>query len=150
MKNPCSYSICKSSKSVFWGYLPYFIFSNNRSIKVTFHYSYFLFEYYWCIEPYFTLYQLLLLFRYIIHQVLLFGVFVIIFSSLIVDLFVHIDRISVHWSRKLSLGVLSNFLWDVSKMYIRIYFPRRFVEGRVEGAGWVFRLVCFNLLLCFI
>ena len=34
------------------------------------------------------------------------------------------------------------------KLEIRIFSPRRFVEGRGEGDGWVFILVSFNLLLC--
>ena len=42
--------------------------------------------------------------------------------------------ISVCWSWKLSWGVLENFQWDLSKMDIHIFFPRRFVEGRGEGA----------------
>ena len=31
--------------------------------------------------------------------------------------------------------MLENFHWDVSKPDTRIFFPRRFVEDRGEGAG---------------
>ena len=79
-----------------------------------------------------------------------FGVLLIIFALLFFDFFVCIHRISVHWSWNFSLGVLPIFLWGVSKPDIWICFPRRFVEGHGEGYGWVFRLVHFNLLLCFI
>ena len=34
--------------------------------------------------------------------------------------------------------MLENYLWGVSKPDIQIFFPNRFVEGRGEGAGWVF------------
>ena len=78
---------------------------------------------------------------------LFFAVSVIIFASLIVDLFLSINRISVHWSWSLSLGVLENFLWAISKPDINILFPHRFVEGSGEGGGWVFILVCFNWLI---
>ena len=48
----------------------------------------------------------------------------------------HIYCISVHLSWNFSSNVLENFQWVVSKPYIWICFPRRFVEGRGEGAGF--------------
>ena len=51
---------------------------------------------------------------------------------------------------KLFLGFIADFLWAVSKPDIHICFPCRFVEGLGEGAGWVFRFFCCNLLLYFI
>ena len=70
-----------------------------------------------------------------------------IFLSLIVDLFVHINWISVHWYWNLSSGMLETFLWDVSKAAIGICFPYMFVGGLGEGYGWVFRLVHINWFL---
>ena len=64
--------------------------------------------------------------------------------------FFRINRIRVHWSWNLSLGVLENCPWDLSKPDINICFPRRFIEGRYEGAGWVFIIVRFNWLLLLI
>ena len=46
--------------------------------------------------------------------------------------------------------MFANFMWAVLKPDIRICFSHRFVEGRGEGAGWVFRLVHINLFICLI
>ena len=56
----------------------------------------------------------------------------------------------VHWSWNLPLGVIVICLWAISKPDIHICFPCRFVEGRYDGAGSLFRLSCFNWLLCLI
>ena len=63
----------------------------------------------WCLELQFNRYKLLLFLRFIIRQLLFFGVLVVIFASLIFDLFVCIDSINVHWSWNLSLGVVEIF-----------------------------------------
>ena len=47
-------------------------------------------------------------------KLLSFGVLVFIWASLVVELFVHVDRIRVHWSWNLSLSVIENN-WAVSK-----------------------------------
>ena len=125
------------------------MFSNDRLIELTFHFFCF-FNHYWFLKLQFNRYNLLLFLLFIICRLLFFGVLVIIFASFIVDLFVRIYWIRVHWSWNLSLGVLANFLWAVSKPDMRIFFPCKFTEGYGEGAGWVFRLVCFNWLLCLI
>ena len=126
------------------------MFWNDHSIELTFHCFYFIFEYSWFIELQFNRYKLLLFILFVICQALFFGVLVIVFLSLIVDLFVRIYCISEHWPWNLSLGVLENFLWDVSKPDIHIFFPSSFVEDHVEGDVWLFRFFCFNLLLCLI
>ena len=41
------------------------------------------------------------------------------------------DQISVRWSWNFSLGVIENFLWAVSKSYIRIFFP-----PQIFGKSW--------------
>ena len=46
-------------------------------------------------------------------KVLYFGVLFLIISSLIVDLFVCVYRISFHWSWYFSWGLIENCLWDV-------------------------------------
>ena len=79
-----------------------------------------------------------------IIKLLLFGVLVIIFELLIVDLFFRIDQISVHLSLNLYPGMIVNCLLDIPKPDIAICFPCRFVEGRGESAVWVFILVFFN------
>ena len=124
--------------------------SNDRLIRQSFYSFYCLFNYSWSIKIQLKWYKLLLFLWVFIHQLLLFGVFVIISALLIVDLTVHIDRISVNWSWNSSLGVIANFLLVISKPDIRIFLHRRFVEGHGKGVGWVFRLVCFNWLLFFI
>ena len=86
------------------------MFSNDCMIEQTFNYFSFLFEYFWFLELQFNWYKLLLFILYIIHQVFFFGFLVIIFASLIVDLFFGIDLISVHWSWNLSLGFLEKNL----------------------------------------
>ena len=83
-------------------------------------------------------------------EVLFFGVLVFIFAPLVVGIFFCANRIRDHWSWKFSSGVFENCLWAVFKPDIHIFSPCRFVEGRGEGSGWVFRLVHINLSLCFI
>ena len=95
-------------------------------VELNFHCFYFIFFSSWFIELYFNFYRLLLFIRFIICQVLLFGVLDIIFASFIVDLFVRIDHISVCWSWNLSSCVLENCPWDVSKPDIQICFPFKF------------------------
>ena len=89
-------------------------------------------------------YKLLLFLSFFIFQLLLNGVLFIIFVSSMFGMFFCIDWISVHWSWNLSPDVIANCLWDVSKLYIRICSPRRFVEGCGEASGCVLILVCFN------
>ena len=105
------------------------------------------FGYYWMIKLKFKLYKLQKFLWFIIHQVLVFEVLIFICKSLIIDLFVCINWNSTNLSWNLSLDVLANCLWDLSKPDIQTCFPRMFVEGRGEGAGWVFRLVHINLFL---
>ena len=45
-----------------------------------------------------------------------------------------------YWN--LSLGLIANFQWAVSKPYIKICFPRRFVGGCGEGAVFCYRVCC--------
>ena len=126
------------------------MFSNYCSIKLKFNYFYIFFYHYWYLELQLNRYKVLLFLRLFIHKVYLFGVLVIIFVLIIVNQFFYIDMIRFHWSWNLSLGVISNCLWDISKPDIWIYFTHRFVEGRDKGYGWVFRLVRFNLLILLI
>ena len=55
-----------------------------------------------------------------------FGVLVIIFVSLIFDLFVRIDQTSFHWYWNFPLGELENCLWALSKPDIGVLFPCSF------------------------
>ena len=52
----------------------------------------------------------------------------------------HIYWIRVHWSWNLSLGVIANIQWAVSKPYIQICVYHRFLEGRGEGDVFLFHL----------
>ena len=121
--------------------------SNDCSVKLIYHYFYFIFDYFWFLRLRFNRYNLLLFPWFIIIKLLLFGVLVIIFALLIVDLFVCIYWIRINLSWNLSSGVIECFLWTISKPDIHHWSPFRFVEGRGEGAGWVFRLVHFNWLI---
>ena len=58
-----------------------------------------------------------------------------------------IDRIRTHWYWNLSLGVLENFLWAISKPEIHVCLPWRLEEGCGEGTSWVFILVHVNFVL---
>ena len=98
----------------------------------------------------FNRYKLLLFLRFIICQIFLFGVLLFICSTYIVDVFVSTNRISVHWSWDLFLGVLETFMCDEFKPDILICYLHRFVEGHIKGAGCVFRLVHINWLHCLI
>ena len=120
---------------------------NYRFIVRTLHYFYIVLDYSWFLELHLNRYKLLIFLQLFIHQVLFFGVLVTIFASLIVDLFVRIGQIIVCWYWNLSSGVISNCLWYVYKPDIQIFFPYRFVEGRGEVSGWVFRILCFNPVL---
>ena len=62
-------------------------------------------------------------------------IFLYILGSLIIDLFVCGNRISLHLYRNFPSGVIKFFVWIVSKPEIRICFLHRFVESRVEGTG---------------
>ena len=122
VNNLCLYSIGKSSKSEFWGNFPYFMFSNDHSIKIILHCLYFLFYYYLCLEIQFNQYKLLLFLWFIILQLLLFVVLVIIFALFIFDLFVLIDHISIHWSWNMAnfffMDWNKNMIYAVQEMYI--------------------------------
>ena len=48
----------------------------------------------------------------------------------------HIYWIRVYWYLNVFSGVLSNFQRDISKPYIWICFPYRFVEGCGEGSSF--------------
>ena len=61
----------------------------------------------------------------------------------------HIYWINIRWSWKLSSGVLENFQWDVSKPYIRICFPCRFVEVCGKGAGFFISPSVVNIFIGF-
>ena len=63
------------------------MFSNDRSIKPTFHYFYIVFYYYWFLEIQFNQYKLSLFLSLFIHQVFYFVIFIIILALFIVDLF---------------------------------------------------------------
>ena len=93
------------------------------------------------------IYKLSLFIWIFIHQLFFFNALVIIFASFIIDLFVCIDQIIVRWSWNLFLGTIANCLWSVSKQYIWIFLPQRFLEGFKKGGCWVFRLVLFNWFL---
>ena len=62
----------------------------------------------------------------ILFRLLFFGVLSFMILFLIVDFFVCINRIRVHWYWYLSLGVIINCLWAVSKFSIQIWFPTGF------------------------
>ena len=85
--------------------------------------------------------------RLFIHQLFFFGALAclikISFKSFVQAFFCwfltcvyHIYWINIHWYWNLSAGVIANCKWAVSKPYIRIYFPSRFLEGRGRGAGF--------------
>ena len=57
--------------------------SNNRLIKLTFHYFYIIFDYSWFIELNLNQYMLLLFLWLFIHHFFFFGVLVVIFASLV-------------------------------------------------------------------
>ena len=84
---------------------------------------YFLFYYSWFLEQQLNRYKLILFPWLFIHQVFFFVVLFFILAPLIIGLFVCIDLIGIHWSWHLSLGVISNCQWDVSKPYIQISPP---------------------------
>ena len=117
---------------------------------------YIVFNYSWFIELQLNQYNILLFVRLFIHQVLLFRIFNIPFK-IIIQAFLcwflncvhHIYWISVHWSWNLSLGVIPNFQWDVSKPDICICFPCRFVEGLGEEAVFKIAPVSINTLIGF-
>ena len=119
----------------------------NRTDLSIFSHS---FDYALFLELQFNQYKLLLFLWFIIIQLLLFCFSVIILASMVVDLFVCIHRIKVHWYWSLSSVVLEHCLWGVLKPDNWILFPCRFLEGCGEGTGWVFRLVCFKWFLCLI
>ena len=64
--------------------------------------------------------------RYFFLRYCSLGLYFLIFASLIVDLFVRINRISVHWYWNLSPCVLEKFLWAISKPDIQISSPAGF------------------------
>ena len=130
--------------------MTYFMLSNKRWVELNFHYFYSSLHYSWFIELQFNQYKLLLFLWLIIRQVLFFEVFAIIFALLIVDLFVFIDWVNVHFSWNFSPGMIENCIWTVSKLDKRICFQCRFVEVRGEGSIWVFRIVRFNWLILLI
>ena len=82
-------------------------------------------------------------------KVFSFGVLVLILKLMIVDFFVCIYRIIVHWYQHLYLSVIGMFLLAVSKPDIRNFLPRRFVEDRDEGAGYVVAIFIINELTGF-
>ena len=56
---------------------------------------------------------------------------------------------NVHWYWNVSLGVIENCMWAISKPEIWICFPCRFVEGRDESAGCVVAVFIINWLTGF-
>ena len=104
--------------------------SNDHLIEITIHSFYFIFDYSWFLEIQLKLYKLLLFLRFNICQLFFFGVLVIIFAQLSVDLFVCIDWIKNYLSWNLFSDVLENVLWAVSKLEICIY-PPPLVCGRL-------------------
>ena len=84
----------------------------------------------------------------ILHlKVLFFGFLVFIFESLIIDLFVSVYKIIIHWYWNLSLGMFENCLWSVFKLDMRICLTLSIVEGSGEVNGLVFTLVHVNWLI---
>ena len=79
-----------------------------------------------------------------------FWVLVFIKPSLIVDMFVLIDWIRIHWSWYMSWVAIVKFLWYISKLGIWICFHSRLDEGHGKGSSYVFILVHVNLLFWFI
>ena len=116
----------------------------------SFHYFYIVICYFWFLGLKLNRYKISLFLWIFIHIVFFFGVLVIMFVSFIVDLFVRIYQVSIRWYWNLFQGAILNCMWVVTKPYIRICFPCRFVEGYGKGSGWLFRLVCVNWFLCLI
>ena len=94
-----------------------------------------LFDYSWFIELQFNLYKLLLFLWFMIHQWLLFESLVIIFVSLIVDLFVRIDHINVNLSWNLSSGVITICLGRIKTGRMDLLPPQ--VCGRSWQGFWL-------------
>ena len=119
------------------------MFSKKCQIELTFHYFYIVFDYSWFLEIQLNWYKLFLSIRSFICQVLLFEVSKISFKIFVQAFFCslltcvyHIYWISVYWSWNLSLGVLENLQWNLSKQGIQIHLPCRFVEGCDKGANF--------------
>ena len=121
--------------------------SNDRLIELTFHCFYIVFEYSRFIKLPLNQNKLFLFLWLFIHQVFFFGVqcdssettfklFIFALFCLLLTCVYHIHLISVHLPWILSLGVIVNLQWDVSKPDIQICFPCRFVEGHGEGASY--------------
>ena len=82
----------------------------------------------------------------VFFKVFYFGVLVLILVSLTFDLFIQIERISIHLSLYFYSSVIETCLWVVFKPGIYICSSNNLEEGRSEGADWVFILVYINIL----
>ena len=114
------------------------MFSNNRSIEITFNYFYLvllLLISWWIV----TLIQVLVSFKLFVQSIF----------CLFLTCMYHIYWISVHWSWKLSSGVIANRQWSVSKPYIRSCFPRKLAEGGGKGLSFFIAPVTINTFIGF-
>ena len=126
------------------------MFSNNVLFKLTSHSFYILFYHYLFIELQLNQYKLLLFLQLFLHQLLFFGVLVIIFASLVFDLIVCIDWISVHWSWTLSSDVIENFMWTYPKRKYGFASPSGLWKVLLRVLVGYFIPFCFNLLILLI
>ena len=127
--------------------------SGDRSIELTFHYFYIVFDYSSFLELQLNPYKISLFSQFFIHQLLFFlvpnisfKIFVQAFFCWLLNCVHHIYWVSIHWSWNLSSCVVVNFQWYVSKPYIRICSPHTFVEGCVEGDGFYGRICCHQYI----
>ena len=89
--------------------------------------------------------------HYLVYfEELSFGFLVLIKKLFIVEFFVLIYRIRVNWYWNWFLGVIANYLWYASKLYIWIFSPHIIEEICGKGDGWVFIPVDINWLFCLI
>ena len=123
------------------------MFSKYRLIELTFGYFNFNLDYSWFFNLQFNRYKLLLFIWFIILTLLLLGFLDIIFVSLIVELFVHIYRISVHWSWKLSSFLIENCVGHIQTR--NIYLPPPQVCGRSSQGCWLCVWTCLLQLIDF-
>ena len=117
------------------------MFSDNHLINIILHCFYNVFGYYLSLKIQLNWYKILLILWLFLHNVLSFRVSKISFNIFVQSFFCwllnfvyRIYRINIHWSWNVSLGVIENCQWAISKPYIRIFFPCRFVEGCGKGA----------------
>ena len=133
------------------------MFSNHCLIKPTLHYFYIVFDYFLFLELHLNQYKLLLFIQLFFHQILFlefqcdwskksFKLFSKSFFCWMFTCVYHIYWIIVHWYWNLSLGVIENCQWSISKPDMRICFPCRFVEGCGEVSGFCDLTYCHEYI----